>query len=268
MQKKYFRYVILSACLANLLLFVRFYTMEYLPSVNILKVSDAVYNLLNYPSKIIEFGLTPLSAIIVFSLFFDNRKKLVISALFLSFPRAIYLFPYYYLYENALGNDSLESLGLSFLITLFGIAVLFAHILLLSLVLRFVSLLLVKKSICKETPVLAKKENRPRLKLTASEKLPEEIKRRDFTDLSVPINCAVFSVVFIEFLFPFVNEIISVADFFTAYKSNFTAGEIFSIAFAFIFLLIELLATYTAGILLKEISLKAESEPENKQKEN
>ena len=268
MQKKYFRYIILSACLANLLLFVRFYTMEYLPSVNLLEVSDLVYNLLCYPAKIIEFGLTPLSAIIVFSMFYGNRKKLVISSLLLSIPRVIYLFPYYYLYENALGNNSLESIGLSFLISVFGAAVLFAHILLLTLVLRYVSLLLIKKNICKQAPVLSKKENRPELKLIASKKLPEEIKRRDFTDLSVPISCGIFSAVFIEFLFPLVNEIISVVEFFTAYKGTFTAGEIFSIVFAFVFLLFELVAIYSAGILLKELSLKAKTECQNEQKEN
>ena len=153
MKKNYFKYIALGLCAANLLLFLRFYVTDYLPSVNLLKVADGVYFALYYPAKLIEFCLAPLSAIAVFTLFHGSTKKILISSLLLSLPRAVYLIPYYYLYENAYGNDSLESLGLSLFITVGGILILTLHILLLVFLLRLVVSISVKRRICMENMV-------------------------------------------------------------------------------------------------------------------
>ena len=259
MQKKYFRLVILGSCLANLLVFARFYLAEYLPSVNLLEMSDLVFYILYYPAKLIEFCLTPLSAIVAFTLYFDNRKKLIISSLFLAIPRVVYLFPYYYLYENAIGNNSVESIGLSLLISVFGAAVLFAHILLLTLVIRLATTVIIKKQLCKEFPALSERENKLKLKEKANEAFGSEIKKTEISDLGIPVVGGIFVMSLIEFIYPLVSEIMSTVSFFTRYGKSYTTAEIFSIAFAFLFVLAELVILHVLGVLMKNLSLSMKS---------
>ena len=255
MSKKYFKQLALGFCLANLLLFLRFYITDYLPSVNLLKVSDAVYYILYYPAKLIEFCIAPIAAVALFSLFHSDRKKLILSSLFLSLSRAVYLLPYYYLYENALGNDSLESIGLSLLISLGGIIILTVHILVLAIVFRFVMQRLIKKELCKELPYLARKEYKEALASKINESMGAEFLRKSFFDLSIPVVSGIFTVSFLEFIYPLINEIIATVHFFAKAEGSYTTVEIFTIAFSFIFVLIELVVLHVLGILIKDWAL-------------
>jgi hypothetical protein len=262
MQKRYFRYAVLGLCLANLLIFARFYITDYLPSVNLLKVPDAVYFSLYYPAKLLEFSLTPLTAVIAFSLFYDSPKKLAVSSALLTLPRAFYLIPYYYLYENAYGNDSLESLTLSLFITIFGFIVLFLHLALLLLIFRSVMQFLIKRELKAQNPYLCKKEAKTELCEKTAKMLPEEIAKKGFFDLSLPVIAGIFSVAFVEFLYPLINEIIRTVSFFEKYGTSYTVGEIFSIVFAFIFVLAELIAVHVLAVLLKNLTLRARIHPD------
>ena len=252
-KKKLFRWTVAGLCLANLLIFVSFYVISYLPSVRILEVPDVVYYPVYYLTRLVEFSLAPLTAAVVFSAFHESLKSGLISAALLSITRAIYLIPYYYLYENAYGNDSLESLGLSALITILGIAFMLIHVELLVLILRFVTRRLIAREIILDTPYLKGKEYKKELAEKVSERLPSELSRREYLDLSAPVSGAFFSVALIEFFYPFIAEIVNTVHFFTSYKGFFTTGEIFSIVFAFIFTLVELLTIYFVGMLLKNV---------------
>ena len=255
MLKKYKKYLLLGLCLANLLVFLIFYITRYLPSVRLLELPDAVNYVFSYLSGLIDFLIAPLTAVTLFAMHSEGVKDTLITSLLLSLPRTVYLLPYYYLYENALGNDSLESTGLSLIITVGGIAVLCLRILLLVFVLKLVSSFIIGRRLCKETPYLGGKKKRGELKKEIGARLQEELPKKGFTDLSLPVVAAVFSVSLLEFLYPLIREIVSVVGFFTEY-SSYTPLEIFSITFAFIFLLIELVAAHTLGILLKDIALK------------
>ena len=197
-------------------------------------------------------------------LFYKETKKALLGAALLALPRAIYLLPYYYLYENAYGNDSLESITLSFFITLFGVLILFLHILLVMLLLGFISVRVANHGASKKKTSLTAKEKCAEARI----KLEEEIAKKGFFDLSVPIVLAVFSVSLLEFLYPLINEIILTVNFFAKYGSSYTTGEIFSIAFAFIFVLAELISLHVLGILVKELSLKVKDKNHNGCEEN
>lgn len=258
MQKKnnYTKLLATCLCLAELLVFIIFYIITYLPSVGILKVGDFVYFPLYYLSRLVEFCLPIAASAAVFGLCRGGFKEYLIKAALFSLPRAVYLIPYYYLYENSLGNNSLESLGFSLLITIGGILLLFLHISLLLLVMRTVFRFLITRGLKKSDQFLAKKENSGRLKAAVVQRLPEETEKFGPFDLTLPVNAALFSAAILEFLYPLTNEIVSTVKFFIAYGSGYTPWEIFSICFAFIFVLIELLAAYGLGILLKHLSVR------------
>ena len=104
----------------NLLVFLTFFVPNYVfeESTEIIEYARI------FLTKFAEFALPTIAASILFKLYSNSEIKSIIKgAVIFALPRIIYLLPYYYLYHIAFGYDSIESISLSALVTVFGVSV-------------------------------------------------------------------------------------------------------------------------------------------------
>ena len=254
-KKKYITFLFAGLCFLNLLLFALYYLRDYLPAEGFYSLPVAAYYIMYYLAAAVEFCLPPLTAIALFPLANGCIRPSLVSAAVLSIPRALYLIPYYYIYSIGGGNDSIESIITALLIAIAGLALLFCHIILLIFIIRLVTRKAISRLLIADTPYLKRRDRARELECAVEKAFPENLGRRDFFDLSVPITLGVFAVAVIEFAAPLITEIVNTVQFFITY-SSYTAEEIFAICFSFIFLLAELMLVQILGMIVKDLSLK------------
>ncbi len=260
-KKRYTAYFTAALSLLYLLVFISFYTVKYLPSVNLLKIGDALYYITDTLSSVLNYCIPLVSTAAAVALAGGKIKAALLYSLLFALPRFFYLLPYYYLYEIAYGYDSFESLGLSFLISAALFLLTAAHIFLLYILVRFVTKKILLKEMKSELPPYKQKsldKNEPsRMSLEADEKFKEELSSKGIFDLSHPLVAGIFAAAFFDFLLELLSECIDAAVYLTEYAGTYTPDEIILMVFSFIMILAKLLISHTAMIGVKKITLKA-----------
>ena len=202
--------------------------MFHIP-MNIIGESSTAYDYFRYfLTEAFEMLMPTVGAALLFALYHERRaSELLIPTLAFSLPRVFYLLPYYYLYATFNGNDWQESLGISLLITVLGVAISFGVTYGLSMLIRLVTVRSLASEICDtaEAPKAMDKESRRRLAESARKLLPERVGERGLFDLSAPATLGVFVSAAAVFLYSLLFEIYEIIAFLAEYGS-FYAGEI------------------------------------------
>ena len=215
-----------------------------------------------FVNKFLEFITPSLGAAVLFLGWQDGGiKKALLRALALSLPRMIYLLPYYYVYYIVNFYDSAESISLSLLVSVFGTALLFGYMLLLSYLMRVMS----------RVPFI--KEMKEYLPLNQRERMPKDVKRtlivkseqRVFAEMKVggvfnfgQAEClGIFASVFATFIIELVREMTDSISFIIEYSGDLYPDEIIYIVVCYVFLLAELLAGQAICASVKNIAVKS-----------
>ncbi len=268
-QKRLFRIAFGGLVLINLLLFLIFYIPNY-----ILEASSIAWDYFNhFLTRLFEFILPALSAVLLFvGAKNGNTRQALISAIWLSLPRFIYLFPYYYLYETAYGSDWIESITISFLINILVIALYWAHLVALYLIMLCSARSMIKKTIITEYPkVYAEKipkDALPEFNKRIYSELSREMKRDGIFNLDLTVSFAIMLGCIAEFVYRLVLECVDAVSFLIEYAGTYRTDEIIYMIFSFAFILIEALIAYVLCCLVKKIAVKQLYEKDAKESEN
>ena len=235
----------LSFCAVNFASFLIFFIPNYVIEADIgwFEYVRLFFN------KFVEFALPPIAACLLMSAYFDGGiKKSLIYAIYLALPRIIYLLPYYYLYHIAYGYDSIESICLSGLVTVFGVALMWAHIAVLFLLTRMVAIRTIAKSLANDLPPAVQKsipiDIKKMLNKQAKKSLGEEINFTGAFDFAAPMTLGIFAAVFGEFTVNLMREISDTVIYLVNYAGYYRIDEIIYITGSFVFLIIELLLVH------------------------
>lgn len=235
----------LSFCAVNLVSFLIFFIPNYVIEADIgwFEYVRLFFN------KFVEFALPPIAACLLMSAYFDGGiKKSLICAIYLALPRIIYLLPYYYLYHIAYGYDSIESICLSGLVTVFGVALMWAHITVLFLLARMIAIMAITKSLANDLPPAVQKsipiDIKKMLNKQAKKAFGEQINFSDAFDFDEPLTLGIFVTVFGEFIVNLIREIADTVVYLVNYAGYYRIDEIIYIMGSFIFLIIELLTVH------------------------
>lgn len=251
--KKFYLYSALALCGASLTAFLIF----FIPNYVVMRDLGYFEYVVLFLEKLFSFLIPPIAATLILLASFETaRKTTLLRTLLLALTRTVYLFPYYYLYYTAYGNDWIEALTLSSLVTLLGIAVLFLHILLLVTVMRYAARLPLVKKMKKELPpkqmdTITKKAKNEFNKKADSE-LSLRITEKGIFDFTVPMSLGVFAGVFTEFVIKLISEMIDTAIYLIEYAGYYRINEIIYIGISYLFLLGELLLTHALCYLFKQ----------------
>ncbi len=244
-NKRLYLWGILGFCAANLAAFLIFFIPNYVIEGDI-GWFEYVRLFLN---KFTEFALPPIAACLLMKIYFDNGvKSALIGAIFFALTRIIYLLPYYYLYHIAYGYDSIESISLSALVTVFGAALMWAHIAVLLLIIRMVAIRSTAKSLASDLPPAVQKsmtvDLKKKLNLQAEKVLCTDVHFTNAFDFSMPLTLGIFVATFGEFIINFMREAVDTVMYLVNYAGYYRLGEIIYITGSFVFLVIELLAVH------------------------
>ena len=250
-NKRLFLFGILGFCAVNLFSFLIFFIPNYVIEADI-GWFEYVRLFLN---KFLEFALPPIAAVLLLKVYFAGGiKGALISAIFFSLPRIIYLLPYYYLYHIAYGYDSIESICLSALVTVFGIALMWAHIALLFSLIRMMAIRSTAKSLATDLPPAIQKtmtvDLKKKLNQQAEKALSTDINFTGAFDFSIPLTLGIFASSFGEFIINFMREAVDTVTYLINYAGYYRLGEIIYITASFIFLIAELLSVHLIAYLI------------------
>lgn len=252
-NKRLYLFSTLTFVAANLLAFLIFFIPNYVLEVDI---GEFEYVRI-FLTKFIEFALPPTAAVLLYlGGSSDGWKRAIVRGVYLALPRVIYLLPYYYLYHIAYGYNSIESIGLSALVTLFGTALMFGQIILLYEILRIGARLVIKKSLINDLPSMYNKKNMPKdmkalLDRKAEDSLKEIPEKPGVFDFSAPVTVGIFSAVFTQFLISFIYELVDTIEYLVSFAGYYRVSEIIYISVSFLFILFEMLIVHIICYTLK-----------------
>ena len=242
-SKKTCLIVALSFIFINILSFCLFYIPNYVLMLNI----EWVEYTRVFLNKFFEFILPVVAATVLFLGYTeDGLKKTLIRAVYLSLPRMIYLLPYYYLYYILNWYDSIESISLSSIVTLFGVALFYGQVVLLFWLIRLFARLPVLKEMKKKHPLNQQNDTpknlRAELKAQADIEVAASLSDKAVFNFSKPTSLGFFAATFAGFCINFVREAIGTVEYLIEYSGNYYLEEIIYITACYLFLLFELLA--------------------------
>jgi len=250
--------------LMHLCLFGIFYLADYLPSIKLLEMSDAVYAILSYLSALIDFCLPIITAVVIFSIVKRSFKRAAIFSALLALTRIFYTFPYRYILfvtDTTYGFDSVDSVLQSTYVTLFGVFILWLRVLIFYFLIYYVTRHLTAKRMKCEMPAYKQKaltpKDKKKLLAKAADALDEELLQNSYFDLKEPVIAGIFSVAFLQFIISLIEEIVNAVIFIVQYKGFYSTGEILLMEFSFIFILIELIAAHLFSLVAKRLARKA-----------
>lgn len=256
-QKRLFRIAFGGLVLINLLLFLIFYIPNY-----ILEASSIAWDYFNhFLTRLFEFILPAISAVLLFvGAKNGSTRQALISAIWLSLPRFIYLFPYYYLYETAYGSDWIESITISFLINILVIALYWAHLVALYLIMLCSARSMIKRTIITEYPKAyaekIPKDALPEFNKRIYSELSREMKRDGIFNLDLTVSFAIMLGCIAEFVYRLALECVDAISFLIEYAGTYRTDEIIYMIFSFAFILLEALIAYVLCCLVKRIAVK------------
>ena len=268
--KKLYLITVASFILANLVAYLLF----HIPAL----VLEETYEWLEYTrvflSKFLEFILPSVAGTVLFIGYREiGIKKTLLRALYISLPRIVYLLPYYYVYHIVMAYDSVESISLSALVTLFGIALFFGQALLLFFIIRIFSRMPIVKALKKELPVNQQAKTPKDVKIllvkNAEDVLEETKTRGSVFDFAHYENLGIFASVFTVFIVELIRELVDSIAFIIECEGNLFADEIIYMTACYLFLLVELLAGQAICGLIKNAALnKTNKKPKNDNQEH
>lgn len=227
-------------CAVNLILFLMFYIPIY-----VLELGSEGWDYFRYFfTEAVEFIIPPLaSAVLFFGAVRDGTRSVLLRAAVLSLPRLVYIFPYYYLYETAYGNDWIESIFLSFLISIAGIIVMWLHLIVLLAVIYLTARALIVRELLSALPPLKREKANKELRLTLNENavkaLPTRLSDKGLFNLTLPCVAGVFAACFLEFIISMLTEIGYIISHLAEYGSFRSSELVYTISkFILIFLLL------------------------------
>ena len=189
-----------------------------------------------YLSKSVEFLAPPIIATVIYLVYKElGRQTALLTALTVSFARAFYTIPYYYIiFIYNYGYDSIESITLSFLATLLVILVT-----VLGVVISVEAYHLVMKIISKHTDTDLSKE------------LSLPVEKSNIFDFLAKANLPILVFALARFVFSFVIELVDTITFFIEYHLDYRAMEIVTILINFTLLFVLLVASYLIAALIR-----------------
>ena len=258
--KKLFLFSTFAFVFANLFIYFLF----HIPTL----VLEESYEWLEYTrlfiTKFLEFILPTVASTVLFVGYREiGMKRTLLRAMYLSLPRIVYLLPYYYVYYIVMAYDSIESITLSALVTLFGTALQFGETLLLFAIIRIFSRMPIVKSLKEKLPVNQQKKP-PKsvareLIRDAENLLSDNMTRGNVFDFAHRENIGIFASVFFVFIINLVRELIESIAFIVECGGNLFTDEVIYITACYLFLLIELLAGQAICGLIKNFAIKKEN---------
>lgn len=247
-------------CAVNFLLFLLFYIPNYVLFVK----NDAWYYFYTFFTRLIEFLLPALSATLLFVKSTEqSTKRLFIFGVWLTLPRFIYYFPYYYLYETAYGSDWIESILYSLLTNLILLSVYFIHIMGLYFIMSLFARRTVKREIIAENPQYAKadlsRQDASRLDKIMQLRLSEEMTRKGIFNFDLTVSFSILLGCIAEFVYQLIFECVDAVGYLVEYAGSYRTGEIIYMVCSFAFILVELVAAHVVCCLFKRLILSAVS---------
>lgn len=229
----------------NLFSFLMFFIPYYVLEVEIESIEYARIFL----TKFIEFGLPVMGgALLLASGAKEKFGTKLLNGLFISLPRLVYLLPYYYLYFIAYGYDSIESIGLSSLVTLFGILVMICHMLVICYVGVLAEQIFYKtkrrKEKSKNISNSQDKVSPEAVDSLNSEMMNEFLSGKNPFIFSTALAIGLFSASMVEFVIALASEIISTVEYLISYAGQYRIEEIIYMTVSYLFILFETLVVY------------------------
>lgn len=247
----------------NLIAFLIFFIPNYVLEIDI---GEFEYVRI-FLTKLIEFALPPIAAVLIYvGGSCEGWERAIKRSAGIASTRAVYLLPYYYLYHIAYGYDSIESIVLSILVSLFGIALLFGQIILLYEALRVTTRKVVKKALIDDLPPMYKKEMPKDIKNMLDKKAEDSLReipeKPGIFDFSAPVTVGIFSAVFTQFMISFIYELVDTIEYLVSFAGYYRLGEIIYITVSFLYILLELLIVHVVCYALKNKLCKKVPEKE------
>ncbi len=239
-------------CIINLFEFLLHFIPNYVLEIDI---GYAEYGRI-FINKLIEFSIPALAAAVIFAPRGNGWKTAIVDAAGISGARLIYLLPYYYLYfiDPAKVNysyDSIEAVGLSLAVSLFGALLLLLQMILFYAIMRFASRICARKAIIGELPqkkqVDISREEMAKIDLQADGIVAELEKIDKPFDLSSPLTLGLFCSAFCQFIINFILEFVSSVQYFISVSGSYRFGEIIYMMICYLFILLEMLTVHTIG---------------------
>ena len=256
-SKRFFGIASALAILVNLILFLIFYIPNYILEADSTARDYASY----FFTRLVEFILPTLSAVLIFiDSVGKSPRSALIGAIWLSLPRFIYLFPYYYLYETAYGSDWIESILISLLINLLIISIYWLHVVLIYLVILYSSQRLIKREIIGEYPK-SYAEKIPDSALTefnkrVSDRMLSEVRRDGIFNFDLTVTFAIMLGCIAEFVYRFVLECVDAISYLAEYAGTYRSEEIVYMIFSFAFIVLEVIIAHLLCCLTKKLVIK------------
>ena len=249
----------------------------YVPSYVIEHNSTLLLYAVEFITRLYRFTVPVVTAALLFSTVSLRAGRLMLRAFLLSLTSLIYYLPYYYLVFLAQGNDSLESLLISLPVALGTALVLAILAILLSLVMRWLTVGSAKKAYLEKLPMAYRekptKEMVREAKLEVLENLNVHLSEGHAADLSYPVTFAIFGASFVQFIVSLISEMVDIVIYLDGFKGDYRTEEIIYIALTLLFIFAELFIAHFAanlakGLVVKHNSQATESEDEGNETDN
>ena len=246
-----------SFILINILLFCSFYIPNFITGES----SEPFEYLRIFASKLFDFVMPLVAATVMFLGYSSlGAKNTLIRAILLSMPQVFYILPYYYIYFWVNGNDSIEAISLSALVTLFGVAVFYGESVLMLYVIRAFARLPIVKGLKKDLP-RSRQENTPKELLSELRKKADEVIENSLTDRSVlslgsPVTAGILAAAFTEFCISFIFEISDIITYLVEYRGDYRIEDVIFYTAVILFLAVELLAGHSICCFIRNLIIK------------
>ena len=243
----------------------------YIPNYVIEVDSIALTYVVQFLNRFLSFLLPLLSATYIFSTATVLPKSNVIVALQLSLTTLIYSIPYNYLVYLAQGNDSIESLSISLLLSAINVPAFALITLLLHAVMLIATVNVGKKIYIDKLPPAYRQRTPKDMRLQARrsviENLSVHLREGAIFDITSPTVFGIFAASFVQFAVYLVIELIDIVAFLIEYVGDYRNDEIFYIVFVLVFIFLELFAAHAICYLQRGI-LTRDTQTQPTHKEN
>ena len=234
-----------------LALFLLFYLPNYAFSANIVWLEYVRH----FITELSSYTLPVIGASAVFNFCARFSKKSVLYSLILALTHAVYLLPYYYLYMLAYGFDSIEAVGLSFIINLMSVAVNTAHVALFALVIELTVRHRLTVDLRSTLPPL-KRDDRltsAQLEEIRSAITLERTGKNPFSTSS-PLNQGILTVTLLQFALTVILELYDTVSYLIEYSGSYRIGEIIFITASYFFIILLLPLTQFIAVKLSPLT--------------
>ena len=249
-KKKIYKSACTAYCIGYFLIFLVFYLPNYaleLPEefIGTYLVAREILE------RIVRFMIPATAAVIVFAAERDGGKgRKVWLSLLLASCAAIYYLPYCYLYALSLGFDSVESVGLSRMMTLGDIALRFAEIFLLNWLATLVSYRVARRSDADGSLL-----DRDKIRTAINENMIGAA-----FDLLHPATAGVLAIAIAKLAMALITEIYDTVTYLIEDAGMYGAGEIIYIMATYVILLGLMVLCHVICAKIKNLICKTEEE--------